>query len=295
MERKKAGKLLWIVLAFAIAAACAVAAVALHFANQRELPILMYHHLVPDDEEIQGDTIHIGQLKEELAILKEQGYETVTLQEVIDFAQGNGKLPKKPVCITFDDGYLSNYELGFPLLKELDMKATIFVIGATVGNKEYYKDTEFHITPHFDTAEMKEMADSGLVLIQSHSFDLHQWAPFETGDAEKVRANILPLEGESDEEYAAAVTADITRSRQELEAVTGQKVEAFAYPGGKYLARSEELLSDLGIKATLTIEHGKNLIKRGKPETLRLLKRYYIAASTTEDVFRTWLDEKPGK
>ena len=294
MERKRAGKLLWIVLAFAVAAACA-AAVALHAANQREVPILMYHHLVPDDQEIQGDTIHIGQLKDELSILKEQGYEAVTLQEVIDFAEGNGKLPRRPVCITFDDGYLSNYELGFPLLKEFDMKATIFVIGATVGNKEFYKDTEFHITPHFDTAEMKEMADSGLVLMQSHSYDLHQWAPFETGDAEKVRANILPLEGESDADYAAAVTADITRSRQELEAVTGQKVEAFAYPGGKYLPRSEELLSDLGVKATLTIEHGTNLIRRGKPETLRLLKRYYIADSTTEDVFRAWLDEKPAK
>ena len=294
MERKRAGKLLWIVLAVAITAVCA-AAVALHFANQREVPILMYHHLVPDDQEIQGDTIHIGQLKEELSILREQGYEAVTLQEVIDFAEGTGKLPKKPVCITFDDGYLSNYELGFPLLKEFDMKATIFVIGATVGNKEFYKDTQFQITPHFDTAEMKEMADSGLVLIQSHSFDLHQWAPFETGDADKIRANILPLEGESDADYAAAVTADITRSRQELEAVTGQKMEAFAYPGGKYLPRSEELLSSLGIKATLTIEHGTNLIRRGKPETLRLLKRYYIADSTTEDVFRAWLDEKPGK
>ena len=285
---------MWIVLAVAIAAACA-AAVALHVANQREVPILMYHHLAPDDQEIQGDTIHIGQLKEELSILKEQGYEAVTLQEVIDFAEGSGKLPKKPVCITFDDGYLSNYELGFPLLKEFDMKATIFVIGATVGNKEFYKDTQFRITPHFDTAEMKEMADSGLVLIQSHSFDLHQWAPFETGEAEKVRANILPLEGESDADYAAAVTQDVTRSRQELEAVTGQKVEAFAYPGGKYLARSEELLSSLDFKATLTIEHGTNLIRRGKPETLRLLKRYYIADSTTEDVFRAWLDEKPAK
>lgn len=289
MGRKKAGKLIGIVLALSIAAGCAVGAVALHNAGQRELPILMYHHLVPDEEEVQGDTIHVGQLREELSMLQEQGYETVTLQEVIDFAEGNGTLPKKPVCITFDDGYLSNYELGYPLLQEFNMKATIFVIGATLGDKEFYKDTEFRITPHFDEEEMKEMAESGRVLFQSHSFDLHQWAPFETGD--RVRSNILPLEGESDAEYAATVTEDVTRSMQELEAVTGQKVEAFAYPGGKYCDRSEELLSSLGIKATLTIEHGKNLIQRGKPETLRLLHRFYIADSTTADVFQSWLDE----
>lgn len=289
MGRKKAGRLIGIALALSIAAGCAVGAAALHYAGQREVPILMYHHLVPDEEEIQGDTIHIGQLQEELSMLREQGYETVTMQEVIDFAEGNGDLPKKPVCLTFDDGYLSNYELGFPLLKEFDMKATIFVIGATFGNKEYYKDTEFRITPHFGTEEMTEMADSGLVLFQSHSFDMHQWPPFEAGD--RIRNNILPLEGESDEEYAAAVTEDFTRSKKELEAVTGQKVEAFAYPGGKYCERSEELLASLGVKATLTIEHGKNLIQRGKPETLRLLKRFYIADSTTTEVFQSWLEE----
>ena len=112
--RKKAGKLMWIALALSIAAGCAIGGVALHNAGQRELPILMYHHLVPDDEEIQGDTIHIGQLQEELSMLREQGYETVTLQEVIDFAEGNGALPKKPVCLTFDDGYLSTRNFALP-------------------------------------------------------------------------------------------------------------------------------------------------------------------------------------
>ncbi len=217
----------------------------------------------------------------------------MTLQEVIDFVKEGGSLPRKPVCLTFDDGYLSNYELAFPLLKEFDMKATFFVIGATVGSKEYYKDTDFRITPHFDKEEMKELSDSGLVSIQSHTYDMHQWAPFETGD--RVRSNILPLEGESAEEYEAAVTADFTRSREEIEAVTGQPVRALAYPGGKFNEQSEALLRSLGVDVTLTIEHGTNLIKRGEPDTLRLLNRYYIADSTTEEVFRSWLSEKPAK
>lgn len=292
MGRKKAGKLALIVILLC-AAGCVIAGAALRSAGRRELPVLMYHHIVPDGEEIAGDVIHVGQLREELSILREEGYEPVTLQEVIDFVKEGGSLPKKPVCLTFDDGYLSNYELAFPLLKEFDMKATFFVIGATVGSKEYYKDTDFRITPHFDKEEMKELSDSGLVSIQSHTYDMHQWAPFETGD--RVRSNILPLEGESAEEYEAAVTADFTRSREEIEAVTGQPVRALAYPGGKFNEQSEALLRSLSVDATLTIEHGTNLIKRGEPDTLRLLNRYYIADSTTEEVFRSWLSEKPAK
>ena len=86
------------------------------------------------------------------------------------------------------------------------MKATFFAIGATVGNTEHYKDTEFPITPHYSYEQAKEMSDSGLVSIQSHTFDMHQWAPYEPGD--RVRNNILRWKDETEEEYTEALTPE---------------------------------------------------------------------------------------
>ena len=47
-------------------------------------------------------------------------------------------------------------------------------------------DTDHAMTPHFGAAEMQEMVDSGLISIQSHTYDMHQWLPFEDGN-DRVR------------------------------------------------------------------------------------------------------------
>ena len=137
-----------------------------------QVPILLYHH-------ISEDTLTQEQFQTEMQLLKDGGYHTVSFDQIFDFVEKGTPLPEKPVCLTFDDGYLSNYEIAYPLLKEYGMKATFFAIGATVGNTEHYKDTEFPITPHYSYEQAKEMSDSGLVSIQSHTFDMHQWAPYE--------------------------------------------------------------------------------------------------------------------
>lgn len=259
-------------------------------ANLRQLPIFMYHHIVEDGGETGTDAITVSQLREELTALKNLGFTAVTTQEVVEFAQGEGSLPKKPVCITFDDGYLSNYELAYPILKELDMKATIFVIGATMGSKEHYKDTEFTITPHFGEEEMTEMLESGLVCFQSHTYDLHQWRPFESGD--EIRTNVLPLEQDTEESYAAVLTEDVLSSRAQLENITGQSVSALAYPGGKYTEQSEQILHELGFAMTLTTDNGSNLIKKGDPTSLYLLKRRYVTDQTDMETFTTWANAR---
>ena len=100
-----------------------------------EVPILMYHHLVeePDDPAIGQDTLWVGQFRRQLELLRKEGYHTVSIEQLIAFATRGEPLPDKPVCLTFDDGYSSTYELAFPLLKEFEMKATVFVIGVSVG------------------------------------------------------------------------------------------------------------------------------------------------------------------
>lgn len=255
----------------------------------QKVPILLYHNICRDanSSAISQNTISQKQFESHMKALVAMGCSAVTFDEMIAYVEKGTPLPKKPVCITFDDGYLSNYQIAFPILKKYKLKATVFVIGVSVGSKEYYKDTKFPITPHFDWIEAKAMSDSGIFSIQTHTYDMHQWEKYETGD--QIRDNVLRLPGESDEEYRQALTGDVTRAKEEIEKACGKPVQVLAYPGGVCDGESQKLISSCGIKATLTIESGTASLIRGVPKSLQRMNRYYVTPQTTETVLRKWI------
>ncbi len=235
----------------------------------KDVPILVYHNIVPDGEE--GATVSM--LEGQLAALRKAGYESVTFRDLEDYVYRGTELPEKCVVITFDDGYYSNYEYAYPLLEKYGMRATIFVIGVSVGHKEFYKDTEFVMTPHFDEEEMAEMSSSGVISIQSHTYDMHQWPPFETGG--HVRETLLRFEDEDEEEYVRALQKDFERSRSQIEAVTGERVDVLAYPGGGYDILSQWALTQCGVNVTLSTRYGVNTLVKGLPQCLGAMHRIY--------------------
>ena len=240
-----------------------------------QVPILMYHHL--SEDVTNSEMVSPAQFEAQIRALSEAGYTGVSFDELQAYVLRGEPLPEKPVVITFDDGYRSNYTLAYPILQKYNMKAAIFVIGVSFG-KDHYKDTDYAITPHFGAAEAAEMAASGLVSIQSHTYDMHQWLPYETGSA--VRENILPLPGESEEAYVQTLTEDFTRSRAQLESATGQPVDVLAYPAGQYSTLAQVTLQSLGVHVTLSTNPGVNTVVKGLPQTLYAMLRFGI----TEDV-----------
>lgn len=238
-----------------------------------DVPILMYHHLTEEADDESRDEIKPESFEAHMSWLKENGYTAVFLDEMIDFVNGEGELPEKPVCITFDDGYLSNYEPAFPIIKKYDMKATVFAIGFSVG-AEKYKETDFDITPHFDFAQAKEMVDSGYISVQTHAYDMHSWEPFE--EEEKFRSNMGRQESENENDYIEAIRDDIRRAKEELEVATGEEIYALAYPYGVYDSLSEVIVAEEGIATTLSIRSGTQTLVKGLPQSLRAMKRYYV-------------------
>ena len=240
-----------------------------------QVPILMYHHL--SEDVTNSEMVSPEQFEAQIRALSEAGYTGVSFDELQAYVLRGAPLPEKPVVITFDDGYESNYTLAYPILQKYGMKATIFAIGVSFG-KDHYKDTDYAITPHFGAAEAAEMAASGLISIQSHTYDMHQWPPYESGSA--VRENILPLPGEGEEAYVQALTEDFTRSRALLEDAAGQPVDVLAYPAGQYSTLAQVTLQSLGVHVTLSTNPGVNTVVKGLPQTLYAMLRFGI----TEDV-----------
>ena len=245
--------------------------------KEQRLAVLMYHGVHSDPKKAGDYVITPQALEQDLLFLQGQGCHTVTMREVIAYVRDGAPLPEKPVVITFDDGYRSNYTLAYPILQKYGMKATIFAIGVSFGT-DHYKDTDYAITPHFGAAEAAEMTASGLISIQSHTYDMHQWPPYETGSA--VRENILQLSSESEEAYVQALTEDFTRSRALLEDATGRPVDVLAYPAGQYSTLTQVTLQSLGVHVTLSTNPGVNTVVKGLPQTLYAMLRFGI----TEDV-----------
>lgn len=241
----------------------------------RDVPVLMWHNLA---EESSGDmTISVDTFRAQIEALHEAGFKTVSLQQLYDYVHFGTELPEKPIVLTFDDGYFSNYEYAFPILQEYDMQATIFAIGVSVG-KDTYKDTDHAMTPHFGADEAREMVDSGLISVQSHTFDMHQWPPFEDGNAQ-VRETLLPFDGEADADYKAAVEADFAESRELLESITGQPVNALAFPEGAYVTLTQDALRSAGAELTFTTVRAVNTVVKGLPQSLCAMPRFGMTES----------------
>ena len=244
----------------------------------KQVPIIMYHNI--KENPIEDSEISPKRFEEQIKKLKDEGYTAVLMQDLVDYVEKGRELPEKPICITFDDGYLSNYEIAYPILKKYNMKATIFVIGSTVGCQTNYKNTEHPITPHFTLEQAKEMVESGVISIQSHTYDMHQWAPYE--DVEKARENILCFEDETESEYMKVLEED-NEEIKEIVKQSGDELIAVAYPSGKHETLTNVVLRKAGIKATVTIEKANNTIVRGLPQSLYALNRFNMYEKLTAD------------
>ena len=249
------------------------------YGRQATVVILMYHHLA--EVAVNDYTITPESFEQQMQWLVYHGFNTVSLRDLYDFVHYGTELPENPVVITFDDGYLSVYEYAFPFLYRYGLKASLFVIGAHVGTS-YYKDTGHPTIPKFCFEQARTMVNSGLIEIQSHTYDMHQWAPFEPGPA---REDILIMYGETYVDYIAVLTNDHLQISYLVESATGQKVFAVAFPLGRYDELSLEVLQSIGVSVTLRSVRGVNIISEGYPESLHLLSRNNIVDSLDEDEF----------
>ena len=235
-------------------------------AYSAQVPILMYHNLAQEGS--GNDTISVQRFEEHLAALQDAGYTTITFQDLLAYVEQGTELPEKPVLLTFDDGYESNYTLAYPLLQQYQMKATIFVIGVSMG-KDTYKDTGQAMIPHFTQEQAAEMEASGLVATESHGYDMHE---VQGSDPEPIRVGILPREDESEWDYAAFLQEDC----QAMTDLLGKTPGVLAYPYGYASELSEVVLHEMGIYATVTIEEKINTIVKGLPQSLRQMGRFYM-------------------
>ena len=132
--------------------------------REQTIAVLGYHDFTSTKSENEMQ-IEIDKFEKEMKYLKEMNFKTLTLDEMNDYMNGKLKINKKTVLITFDDGYKSNYEYAFPILKKYNLNAVVFIIG-----KETINDSDTYFNKELIEKTKKEYPN---IEFASHTFDMH--------------------------------------------------------------------------------------------------------------------------
>ena len=227
----------------------------------RTIPILAYHRFSAD---IHSRLHHLDttpqSFQEQLDYLKQQGYQTVSLDVFLQENKGK-PLPEKPVIITIDDGFKSTYTVAFPMLKKMGFSATAFICPQYIGS-----------APALMTwSQCQEMAAAGFS-IQSHSY---------------IHGHLsLPRRGEDAFGYLDRVSRELQRSKSKIEDKIRMPVRHLAYPYGDYDLAVESLAVKSGYRTICLATRGTNT-----PWTNPVrLERNFINSKVTFNKFKGFLD-----
>lgn len=182
--------------------------------NTYKLPILMYHYisLPPKNSALPGLYLDPKIFAEQLEIINSAGYHNVFMSELPELINKKDR-GQKYIALSFDDAYEDFYTQAWPRLKEANIKSTLYVIINKLDQPGY-----------ISRAQLKELAQSQLVEIGSHTFN---------------HPNLQNLDDKK-AEY------EIKASRQALSILSGQNITSFAYPFGLYKTNTLEIVRRAG-------------------------------------------------
>lgn len=199
-------------------------------------PFIFYHKIdtAPKDARIRGGYTPRRRFARQMAYLKKQGYVFYTASEMIEHYRDHRAFPPRGLAITFDDGWKDNYENAFPILRELEIKATIFLISSCIGQVSVKAQSEGESArAHLSPENILEMSKHGIEF-GSHTLNhklLHR----------------TPLD---------EVRVEVEESKRQIEKLLNKPCKVFAYPGGHFNEDSRQAVQDAGYMAAFTTYYG---------------------------------------
>lgn len=214
-----------------------------------QIPVLIYHHVNANS----GDTVTVTPdvFAAQLKFLHDEGYQTLSADELCEFVTGTKRFAGKVVVITFDDGWLDNYLYAVPLLSKYQFKATFFIITARVDAASLKERLATADIPDHNSAKqliangaaeqvvlpwdmIKKLAESGFYRFYSHTV------------THRSCGNLPPLE----------VQVELIESKARIEQELGKRCDYLCWPYGSFSADTVSAAKNAGYKAVFTTIDG---------------------------------------
>jgi len=218
--------------------------------EQYVVPVIMYHR-IDDGAVLSKLSVSPESFKRQMSFLERRNYNVVRLEDLPDLIKG-GKLPYKTIAITFDDGYENNYTNAYPVLKELDLAATIFISPGLIGRDGY-----------LSWDQIIEMSETGIISIGSHTMT-HAYLPD------------LAEQG---------LNTEIFDSKRAIESHIRKEITSFSYPLGGF----NEYIKDKVKKAGYTIAVATNPGRAYPKHDIFAMKRVRISR-TSDNLLVFWIE-----
>ncbi len=242
------------------------------------LPIVMYHDISRDPAAWGPYVISVSELETDLKWLKSHGYQTVSVQNLLDWEDGGFTMPEKPCMIIFDDGACSVAAYAEPLLERYGFCGAAAVIGSVCAEFSANGEQDPELS-NLSWEAARDMAERGTIEVICHSWDMHRLGP---------RMGCARERGESEADYRSALSRDLGRFLDESGRHGVLLTPAVAWPYGAYSRASAETARDLGFRAAFTCDERVNRLSRAEGELLRLGRFNRPHGAEGEKIFRIW-------
>ena len=241
------------------------------FAQDR-YAVLAYHSVVDDTASKEEkyyfpQTISTNLLISHFNWLKDNGYNVVSWQQIIDAENGKGTLPDHAVLLSFDDGYATMYNVIYPILKAYNYPAVFAPVSSwlntPVTKKIPYANTYLPRSVFVTWEQVSEMEKSGLVEIASHTHDSHHGVRANPAGSQ-LPAVISPEyknnKYETKAEYRNRLVRDFTLSSQSIQREVGKKPRIMVWPYGQFNNTAVDVAREVGMSHHFAV--GEKLINK---------------------------------
>jgi peptidoglycan/xylan/chitin deacetylase (PgdA/CDA1 family) len=220
--------------------------------------VLCYHRF--EDKPKDSLAIKPSEFETHMQVLKDNGITVIPMADFLAWRRGEKSIPAKSAIVSIDDGYISGYSVGWPILKKFGYPFTMFIY------TDYVKGGPKSGGQSVSWQQLAEMRDAG-VDIQSHTVS---------------HSSLNAKKGKTDEQYAAWLKNELAGSKEILEQNLGIQVKAIAYPYGLHNEAVREAVKQAGYEAAFTV-YGQRIGHAADPT---MIGRYAIE-STKPKVFET--------
>ena len=209
--------------------------------SKKEVPVLCYHHIREakpgQSETMKSYSVSPESFAQQMKMLKDSGYETILPGQLYNYLVYGGKLPAKPVIISFDDTDEEQFTIGAAEMKKYGFKGVFFIMTISINRPRY-----------MTKEQLKQLADDGNA-VEAHTWDHHMVTKYKGADFD----------------------IQFVKPKKKVEDITGKPAEYFAYPFGIWNEAAIPELKKAGYKMAFILS-----TKRDSTEPSYTLRRMIV-------------------
>ncbi len=213
------------------------------------IPVLIYHHINPH----AGDTVTVTPeiFTSQMRFLTDEGYQTLSIDELLEFINGNKIITQKAVVITFDDGWLDNFNYAVPILANHKFKAAFFIISARVDAASAKTSGPVVAVPNHEASKiMIESGQANCVVLDWQTIKSLESSGFYNFYSHTV--NHFRCADLSDDE----LKVELAHSKARIEAELCRSCDYLCWPYGSFSPKAVKMAIDVGYKGFFTTVEG---------------------------------------